>query len=626
MKGCSSGMLRSYGFPNDVSFSLRASFFALRHGESTANVARIVSSDPRIATERHGLSELGQVQARNAGRAFELLARRRGWTRCLVVTSDFTRARETAECVVEALRNSETRALAENSELTIDLRLRERSFGEFEGKASHESYSKVWEKDREDASHTCYGVEPVVGVLRRGVDLVMELNQASGAAFDAIVLVAHGDTLQILQTAFCRLACRLHRSIPHLPNAILRELVCAPASPPSSVSPPCLLKRRLSSGYLMPLVGYGCSRLYGHLMSSIRHALDQGVRHYDCAKFYGNERAVGFALKVAMQEKRINRQELFLTSKLWNDDHDNVTGACRRSLNLLGVEYLDLYLIHWPVRWQAGSFAVPTSHLIPCLDDAFQDLLRTWKAMEDLVSAGLVRSIGVSNMTPRMLERLLPNVRILPAVNQVEIHPRFPQHDLVHYCRKRGIVCTAWSPLGRCHPSIVRCRPDSPLAAIAARHDDISSAQLALAWNLSRGVAVIPRSTSPGHIAENSPEQMVRILTLLQEEELIVVGQCLDQGFWGRSLPDFLGTFADPIPFPSRCLSLLVNLLSWTLFTFFIPRCLDLHIPQRSWTELVRWRGARGALGEAIRLGATWLALGIIIYSSSRKYFSSMDI
>ena len=186
---------------------------------------------------------------------------------------------------------------------------------------------------------------------------------------------------------------------------------------PSSSSP-IIETVTLNTGAAMPLVGLGTAHLYREKgRAALRDALAAGYRHVDCAKVYGNEHLVGEELTSAMTRLGIARDELFIVSKLWNDDHapEDVAAACRRSLSDLQLDYLDLYLVHWPLDWRKGTVLCPgNTPMIEC-----------WRAMEKLVDEGLVRAIGVSNFDESQLRELVDNVdvRLKPAVNQVELHP-----------------------------------------------------------------------------------------------------------------------------------------------------------------------------------------------------------
>ena len=209
----------------------------------------------------------------------------------------------------------------------------------------------------------------------------------------------------------------------------------------------------------------------------VEGAMDAGYRRVDTATLYFNEAGVGAGVRAS----GIPREEIFVTTKVWNDDqgYDETLRAFDTSLGLLGMDYVDLYLIHWPAPSQ----------------DRYRD---TWRALEALHSDGRVRSIGVSNFTEAHLERLLDSATETPVVNQVEVQPWLQQDALIAFNAANGIQTEAWSPLGR-----GRVLDDPTIARIAAKHER-SSAQIVLRWHVQRGLLVIPKSNSLDRIRENS--------------------------------------------------------------------------------------------------------------------------
>lgn len=262
-------------------------------------------------------------------------------------------------------------------------------------------------------------------------------------------------------------------------------------------------KFTLSNGVEIPAVGYGTYLTSEKDDSTVAAALAAGYRHFDTASFYGTEQALGDALKAS----GVPREELFLTSKLWKDEmgYENALAAFERSLQKLGTDYLDLYLIHWPRPDDLTS--------------EWQQLDRdTWRALEELYRAGRVRAIGVSNFLPHHLRSLMKTAEVMPMVNQIEFHPGYPQTYTVEFCKAHGILPEAWSPLGR-----TRVLQDERLAGIAAKYGK-SVAQLCVRFALQCGVAPLPKSSSPARMQANldvfdfviSDEDMDRILTLPQ--------------------------------------------------------------------------------------------------------------
>jgi 2,5-diketo-D-gluconate reductase A len=233
----------------------------------------------------------------------------------------------------------------------------------------------------------------------------------------------------------------------------------------------------LNNGVRMPQLGFGVFQVGNdEARAAVATALECGYRSIDTAALYGNEHGVG----VAVSASGIPRGELFVTTKLWNADQGagRVLPAFERSIDKLGLDYVDLYLIHWPVPSR----------------DRF---VETWEAFQGLYAEGRMRAIGVSNFTPPQLTRLLEETAVVPAVNQVELHPGFQQPELRAFHREHGIATEAWSPLGQgaalTHPVITR---------LAERHEK-TPAQVVLRWHLDLGNVVIPKSVTPGRIREN---------------------------------------------------------------------------------------------------------------------------
>ncbi len=230
----------------------------------------------------------------------------------------------------------------------------------------------------------------------------------------------------------------------------------------------------LNNGVIMPVLGLGTYLIEPKQAKKVvLDALSVGYRHIDTASFYGNEREVGEAIR----ESGIDRDEVFVTTKVWNDDHgyERARGAFQRSLRLLGMDRVDLYLIHWPMPGR----------------------LETWRALESIYEEGGARAIGVSNFMPRHLDELLERGSIAPAIDQVEMHPFLQRNDVLDRCRRSGIAVEAYSPLAR-----GRHLDDRTLAAVASRNGR-TPAQVMIRWCLQRGVAAIPKTTSRERMKEN---------------------------------------------------------------------------------------------------------------------------
>ncbi|HVT74635.1 MAG TPA: aldo/keto reductase [Lacunisphaera sp.] len=237
-------------------------------------------------------------------------------------------------------------------------------------------------------------------------------------------------------------------------------------------------KVKLNNGVDMPWLGLGVFQVPrdADAAAAVRAAIELGYRSIDTAALYRNERGVGEALRTC----GVSRAELFVTTKVWNDDirADRIEAAFQQSLKLLGLEYIDLYLLHWPIRSRS---------------------VEAWRAMERLLRAGRVRAIGVSNYMIPDLDELLAAAEVVPAVNQIEFHPYLQSKPLVAHCRRHGIQVEAWSPLQQAGPLL----RDPVLTAIARRLQR-TVAQVVLRWDVQGGIVTIPKTVSPSRLAENA--------------------------------------------------------------------------------------------------------------------------
>ena len=244
------------------------------------------------------------------------------------------------------------------------------------------------------------------------------------------------------------------------------------------------------SGHMPAL---GCGTLIpdaAETIAATKDALAAGFRHFDCAERYRNEREVGEGLQVGLAAAGIAREDIFVTTKLWNTNHrpERVEPAFEASLERLGLRYLDLYLIHTPFAFQPGNEQDPRDQNGNVIYDNGVTLLDTWRAMESLVDQGRCRAIGLSDITLNELLPIYESARIKPAVVQVEAHPYLPEAELLEFCKKKGIVLLAFAPLGHgMRPGLLE---DPVILAIAARIGK-TPAQVLLAWAVQRGTAVL---------------------------------------------------------------------------------------------------------------------------------------
>jgi len=233
---------------------------------------------------------------------------------------------------------------------------------------------------------------------------------------------------------------------------------------------------KLNNGMTMPQLGLGVFSMQDgkEVREAMEFAFNEGYRSIDTATVYGNEKGVGQAIK----ESKIPREEIFLTTKVWNNDqgYNSTLEAFQQSRDRLGVDYIDLYLIHWPVK---GKY------------------IDTWKALEKLYHDGLIRSIGVSNFQVHHLEDLFQYVEIMPAVNQIEQHPYLVQEELREFCARHDIIIEAWSPLGR-----GAVLDDQALIRLGQKYGK-TSAQVTLRWQIQHDIITIPKSSRPERITEN---------------------------------------------------------------------------------------------------------------------------
>jgi alcohol dehydrogenase (NADP+) len=253
----------------------------------------------------------------------------------------------------------------------------------------------------------------------------------------------------------------------------------------------------------MPALGFGTLIPdAAGTISATRDALEAGFRHFDCAERYRNEREVGEVLQAGLGAGGIAREDIFVTSKLWNSNHrpERVEPAFEASLERLGLNYLDLYLIHTPFAFQPGDEQDPRDQNGNILYDRGVTLLDTWRAMESLVDQGKCRAIGLSDIGLKELASIYESARIKPAVVQVEAHPYLPETELLEFCKARNVVFLAFAPLGHG----IRPGPleDPVISAIAARVGK-TPAQVLLAWAVQRGTALLTTPRTATRAREN---------------------------------------------------------------------------------------------------------------------------
>lgn len=267
---------------------------------------------------------------------------------------------------------------------------------------------------------------------------------------------------------------------------------------------------QFSNGDQMPIFGLGTWKSApGEIYNAVKEALELGYRHIDCATIYGNETEIGQALSDSFKDGVVTRDQLWITSKLWNNSHapEDVQPALEKTLADLQIDYLDLYLIHWPVIFKKGVVYQKSHKDLIALED--MPTTDTWGAMEQLVATGLCRHIGVSNFSVKKLEALLKIAKQAPEINQIELHPYLQQPAMVEFCKAKNIHLTAYAPLGSADRPAGFKEEDEPIlledptiVSIAQKHN-ISPAQLLISWAIHRQTVVIPKSVNPERIKQN---------------------------------------------------------------------------------------------------------------------------
>ncbi|KAF8605072.1 Aldo/keto reductase [Ceratobasidium sp. AG-I] len=255
---------------------------------------------------------------------------------------------------------------------------------------------------------------------------------------------------------------------------------------------------KLNNGVEIPAIGLGTWQSKPEeVVNAVKHALQSGYKHIDCAFAYGNEEQVGEGIKLS----GVARSEIFITSKIWSTYHRRVEESLNKTLAALGTDYLDLLLMHWPVPLNPNG----NHPLFPTIADGTRDvdkewtIAQTWAQLEALLASGKVRAIGVSNCSELKLNEILPTAKVIPAVNQVELHPYNPQLKLVEFCKSKGIKIEAYSPLGSTGSPMLQ---DETILEIAKKHDSTAPAVL-IGYHVAKGHIVLPKSVTPARIESN---------------------------------------------------------------------------------------------------------------------------
>jgi len=301
-------------------------------------------------------------------------------------------------------------------------------------------------------------------------------------------------------------------------------------TPAKQITPESVAQIRLYTGDTIPVIGLGTfgsdSVPHETVASTVKRAILSGYRHIDCASVYGNEKNIGKTLKEIFDDGIVKREDLWITSKVWNNKHGKVEESCRQTLEDLQLEYLDLYLVHWPFP----NFHPPKCDVSTRNPDAkpyiHEDFMKTWRQMESLVDKGLVRNIGTSNMTIPKMKLLLSDCRIKPSCNEMELHPHFQQPGLFEFCHSNNIQPIAYCPLGSPgRPDRDRTADDTvdledPVILSIAKRLNVSPAKVAIRWAVQRGQIPIPFSVN--HFFENL--EAVVDLQLTEEDMKAIAG------------------------------------------------------------------------------------------------------
>lgn len=260
------------------------------------------------------------------------------------------------------------------------------------------------------------------------------------------------------------------------------------------------------NGYKMPIFGLGTYQSRpGEVEAAVMEAINLGYRHIDTAFFYQNEKEIGQAVQTKIKDGTVKREDLFITTKLWNNFHkeSSVVPTCKKSLENLGLSYVDLYLVHWPFAFQEGGDLLPRNENGDLLMSD-TDYLETWKGMEECARLGLTRSIGISNFNQDQITRLLSVAEIKPVNNQVEVNVNVNQKPLIEFCNKHNITITGYSPLGQPgNKAGIPTGLDNPVVIELSKKYNKTPAQIILRYVLQQGVAIIPKTVTSSRLKEN---------------------------------------------------------------------------------------------------------------------------
>lgn len=284
----------------------------------------------------------------------------------------------------------------------------------------------------------------------------------------------------------------------------------------------------LNTGAKIPAIGLGTWQSDpGQVMKAVSHAIKVGYRHIDCAYCYGNESEVGQGIREGLKTTGLTRSDLFITTKLWCTYHTRVEQNLDVSLQLLGLDYVDLYLMHWPVAMNPNG----NHEKFPKKEDGSRDLdpntkaVDTYRNMERLLTTGKVKAIGVSNFSEPFLEQLLSRVDVVPAVNQIENHPLLPQQEIVDLCKERGILVEAYSPLGSTGSPLMQ----KQAVVKVAQELGSTPSTILLSYHIARGIIALPKSVTNSRIEDNlkvielSPQQLATLQDISRTDQQRIV-------------------------------------------------------------------------------------------------------